>query len=510
MPKGKLYPLTCQPGIKRDGTQFASRFFINGQWCRFQRGLPRKMGGYKQLIGGLPNKPTGIFVVPKTPNFDVYIGDSSSLKYFTIDQFGNALTGLIDRTPVGFVANANNIWSFDQMYDTNTNQNIIIAHAAPNASFIGNNVSTPVYYGNVYDNAPFVPNGQMVSGGIAVFPPYLFMFGNTGQVIISNKNDPTTVFNEAFIASQKIVVGMPMRGGNSSPAGLLWSLDSLIRVTAVNTNAGLEFKFDTVTNQSSILSSRSVVEYDGLYFWAGIDRFLVYNGVVQEVPNQMNLNYFFYNNPMTGTGLNYPFRQNVWATKVPQFGEVWFHFPTGASTESDDVVIFNKRENSWYDTSIARGAGYFEQVFADPIWADSLPSGGTYAIWQHESGIDKNVGGILTAIDSFIQSGDVSWAAIDPAGGWTGVDRWVDLYRFEPDMLQTGNMTLTVNTKSYANSVVVSSNPYTFTPNTTKIDLREQGREMTLTFESNAIGGFYEINQILLTYRTGDARASGQ
>jgi len=92
--------------------------------------------------------------------------------------------------------------------------------------------------------------------------------------------------------------------------------------------------------------------------------------------------------------------------------------------------------------------------------------------------------------------------------GETGVDRWVDLYRFEPDLIQTGNMTLTVNTQDYARGPIVSSGPYTFTPTTTKIDLRVQGREMNLTFESNVVGGFYEINQCLVYYRTGDARAT--
>ena len=33
------------PGIKRDGTRFDGEFYPDGQWVRFQRGLPRKMGG---------------------------------------------------------------------------------------------------------------------------------------------------------------------------------------------------------------------------------------------------------------------------------------------------------------------------------------------------------------------------------------------------------------------------------------------------------------------------------
>lgn len=506
MPAGKIYPIVSQAGIKRDGTQFASRFYINGQWCRFQRGLARKMGGYKQVVGGLPNIPRGIYVYPaqNASNFYVLIGDYTSLNYQLMDQYGNAIGGLVNRTPATFVADANNLWQFDQMYVKALNSNVIIAHAAPNLSFIGNNEPTPIFYGPAYSNTPLIPTGQTASGGISVFPPYLFSFGNSGLVEISAANDPTTIINSAFVASQKIIAGMPTRGGNSSPAGLLWSLDAVIRVTTVTTATGLEFRFDTISNQSSILSSRSIVEYDGLYFWAGIDRFLLYNGIVQEVPNQMNLNYFFYNNGTTG--LNYAQRQKVWAMKVPQYGEIWWFYPSGTNTECDRAVIYNKRENSWYDTNISRGAGYFEQVFADPIWADNVA--GNSAIWQHESGVDQNIAGVLTPIDSYIQSGTVSWPAIDPMGGWSGTDRWLDIYRFEPDMLQNGNMTLTINTQDYARGPVVSSDPYTFNPNTTKIDLRVQGREMNLTIESNTVGGFYEINQCLIYYRTGDARAT--
>ena len=183
-------------------------------------------------------------------------------------------------------------------------------------------------------------------------------------------------------------------------------------------------------------------------------------------------------------------------------------FPSGSNTECSAAVIFNKRENTWYDTVISRGSGYFEQTFTDPIWADSTPTGGTYGIWQHESGIDQNINGTLTAIDSFIETGDISWVAIDPGGQWTGVNKWVELSSVEPDLLQTGDITFTVNTRAYARSPVVTSQVYGFTPTTQKVDLREQGREMTLRFESNVIGGFYEMNQTLFDIGIGDSRAS--
>ena len=55
----KLTILNAQPGIQKDGTQLDSRSWIDGQHCRFQRGKPRKMGGYQELIGTLNNVPRG-------------------------------------------------------------------------------------------------------------------------------------------------------------------------------------------------------------------------------------------------------------------------------------------------------------------------------------------------------------------------------------------------------------------------------------------------------------------
>lgn len=500
---GQLFPIASQPGIKRDGTSFAGRFYTDGQWCRFQRGLPRKMGGYKQILGGLTRPPRGLTVLPQSPNFQVYWGDSQSLQYQLMDSQGDAVGAIVDRTPIALAPSVDYQWTFDSLYVSTSSENRLVAHAATNLNAIDNINNTPVFYGNLQDNLPLTPTGFSVSGGIVSLHPYLFMFGNDGTIIISNENNPTTALNTVRVCSQKIVAGLQVRGGNSSPAGLFWSLDSLIRATFFPDSNGPNFRFDTVTDESSILSSKGIIEYDGLYFWAGVDRFLVYNGVVQEVPNQMNLNYFYKN-------LNYDQRQKVWATKVPEYGEIWWFYPTQGHTECNRAVIYNKRENSWYDTDITRGCGYFEQVFASPVWVDSTPDGGNhYRIWEHEpeNSYDQDIAGTLTAIQSYFETGDIAWVAVGPTASWTGVDRWIDLYRVEPDFLQTGNMTMIINGREYARSPVVASNPYTFTANTLKIDTREQRREMRLRFESNEVGGFYELGQTLLYFRVGDARA---
>lgn len=495
----KIYPLTMNPGIQRDGTQFRARNWVDGQWCRFQRSIPKKMGGYKRIADMLNAIPTGIFVTPIAPNFNVYIGDDDSLKYLPIDFFGNALGPQVDRTPVLFAGNPNNVWSFDQMFNTVSDADILIAHAAPNLSSIDSPVERPVYYGDVNSNAPLVETGITTSGGIVVLHPFLFIFGNNGDVKWTEANDPTTIMDSARVTSQKIVAGMASRGGNSSPAGLLWSLNSLIRVTNVGTTT-VEFKFDTITTAASILSSRSVVEYDGIYYWAAVDRFMYYNGVVQELPNNMSLNFFFNN-------LNYAQRQKVWGTKVTEFGEIWWFYPTGNNTECDRAVIYNIRENTWYDTAINRGYGYFDSTFGDPIWSGNTQNlGGNYDLWIHEIGVNEDIGNTQNAIESYIESGYLAWPWIGPNNQQTSLDKNIYFYRIEPDFNQVGEMSLLVKGRDYARGTNVISAPYNFNPTTTKIDLREQRREMQLRFTSNVEDGFYEMGTPLMVMRIGDMR----
>jgi len=493
----KIYSLTMQPGIKRDVTNFSSPYWIDGKWCRFYDGMPRKIDGYSQL-DIVANVPRGTYVVPISPNFNVYLGDSDNLKFLPIDQNGQPLGALVDRTPILFAGNAYNIWTFDTMFSTVDNESILIAHAAPNLFSIDSNVESPIYYGDSFGVAPLVETGLSVSGGIVVLHPYLFMYGNDGEIAWSMANDPTTIMDSARVTGRKVVAGFATRGGNTSPAGIFWSLDSVIRATQVGTS-DIEFSFDTVTSDSSILSSRGIVEYDGQYYWAGVDRFLVYNGIVQELPNQLNHNFFFEN-------LNYNQRQKVWATKETQWGEIWWFFPKGSSEECNHAVIYNVREQTWYDTPVNRGSGYFEQTFSYPIWTDTVNSGAGYPVWIHGIGFDQNVNGTLTAIDSYVESGNIAWCGTSPNGQNQEVDRWVYLYRFEPDLLQSGDMSLIVNGRKYARSSVESSSPYSFSDTTEKIDLREQRREMTLKLESNAVGGFYQLGRCLMVMRLGDER----
>ena len=358
-------------------------------------------------------------------------------------------------------------------------------------------------------------NNIAVSGGCVVLHPYLFVYGNNGLIQNSSAGDfanwVSADANANNVATGKIVKGLPIRGGSTSPSGLFWASDALIRVSFQPSSVGginYFWTYDLVSSQTSIMSSSSVIEYDGIYYWAGVDRFLMYGGQVQEIANNLNQNYFFDN-------VNMIQRQKVWATKVPRYGEIWWFYPKGDATECTDAIIYNVREKTWYDAGEAlgarRSAGVFSEVFPKPLWAgNEVNSAGTYTLWQHETGYDDINLTAVTAIESYFETN-----SIGTMGGLVGSQQqpgdnlWTRLERIEPDFVQTGTMSVVVTGEGYADDTTVDSDPYFFTPSTLKIDMREQRREMRLRFTSNEAGGTYQTGRILLSVTTGDTRGTG-
>ena len=358
-------------------------------------------------------------------------------------------------------------------------------------------------------------NNIAVSGGCVMLYPYLFVYGNNGLLQNNSAGDLTNWVgadsNQNNVAATKVVKGLPVRGGTTAPAGLFWTLDSLVRVVYNPTSVGtstIYWTYDIVTNQTSILSSQCVIEYDGLYYWCGVDRFLMYNGVVQEILNDMNMNYFFDN-------LNYGQRQKVWAAKIPRWGEIWWFYPRGNSVECNDAVIYNVRNKTWYDAGQSLGAqrssGTFSEVFRFPIWAGNEPNMlGAYTVWQHEVGVDQVYLSNVDAIESSFETNSLGWVNGGPGTKQIkGLNRWIRVERIEPDFVQAGDMSIVVTGKSYADDVNQESNPYIFNANTLKIDMREQRREMRLKFISNTVGGNYQMGNVLVSADVGDERGTG-
>ena len=557
----KVFALDTKSGIQRDGTDFDKNFYNDGKWVRFQRGRPRKIWGYREIVNDMIGPSRGIFVNPQNAFTNVFNGHSNGLQRVAINDIGIG-AGVVDFTLSDFTANENNLWQFDAFYDVTGGEQVLLAHPGQDLNEIDSTLNTPVLYGpingttltkigvftvaaslnssttvtvtstakigagqkvtgtgipaNTYvasitsttafvitnaatitgSSTLTIDNEISVSGGVVSLHPYVFVYGNDGLIKNCSAGDPedwvSADANETNAATGKIVQGLPVRGGSNAPSGLFWSLDSLIRVSYAPTNISVGgstvtqyWRYDIVTSQSSILSSQGIIEYDGIFYWCGVDRFMLYNGVVKEIPNDMNQNWFFDN-------LNYSQRQKVWATKVTRFGEVWWFYPRGNATECTDAVIYNVREGIWYDAGSAEGArrsaGYFSQVFHYPV----------NAAWDENKAGAIFSGSITTAGSSYT-NGTYSYY---PLTGGTGTGATATI-------VVSGNVvtSVTIQDKGYdytegnvLSAVIPGGAGFTWTVGTTvslvSLFQHEIGVDAVQNGEADAIESYIETNDL--------------
>ncbi len=512
-------PIVSQPGIKRDGTRFDSENYIDGRWCRFQRGKPKKMGGYQQVTDTVPEITRGINSFSEDNTQFLHLGHPNTLGQYRVSN--GTLSIFNDRTPAGFVTNVNNLWQFDVFADTQgTGNHLLVAHAAPNALDIDNSVGGNIFIDTLtaaailsitglntdpitgWNTGTFGP----VSGGIVVTGQYLFAYGSDGLIRQSAINDVSATPVEFNLGTQKIVKGFPLRGAGTGPAVLFWALDSLIRGT-FQAGVGPDFAWDIIARGITILSSQGIVEMDGIYYWPGVDRWLMFNGVVREVQNDMNQNFFFDN-------LNFTHRNKVFGFKIPRYGELWWCYPRGSATECTHAVIFNVREGYWYDTPLpdfdnvdqGRTAGIFADVYKRPFMVDNevTPNGRT--LWQHETAFDKIRTSEISAIQSFFETAEMS---LLDTGQST---KSISCSYLEPDFVQIGDMTVTMKGRANAKAPVTEVTPARTifeTPATSDeetVKFKDIKRLMSFRFESNVSGGNYELGKTYAHIEPADGR----
>jgi hypothetical protein len=501
-----IVPIRSMPGVQRDGTDFDKRAYADALWCRWQRGLPRKIGGYRAVTQQLAEIVYGMHSFSVNALQYVHLGSANELVQRRIDNSGIQV-GFNDRTPA-IAPSVDNIWQFDAIFDVNVADTVLLAHVAPNMD-IASDDAQPFWYGQLTANTLLTAIGATrdpLSGGGFVVGGYYVTFGSGGQIQWNQTaNNVTDTVDEDFITQQKIVRGLPVRGGGV-PAGLLWSLDSLI-IMALNAGGTPLWDFDTV-GEISILSSRGVIEYDGVYYWPGVDRWMSYNGVIREVPNTFNSNYFFDN-------LNFEQRQKVFALKVPRFGEIWWFFPKGVGqVECNHAVIYNVRENCWYDTAIpnlGRSDGVYAKVYNKPFMTGVEASGTGYTLWQHETGVNQ-VAATTEPIPSYFETAELSMisAEQDPR------DQSLSIQVIEPDFVQAGDLTLTVKGRANARAKQITHDPITITEQAALavgVDAENQiartkfaHRLMSFKFESNEPDGNFEMGHLVGHVEPADGR----
>lgn len=261
--------------------------------------------------------------------------------------------------------------------------------------------------------------------------------------------------------------------------------------------APFTFGLSEVSTNISIAGPNAAVAAGDNVFWMGKGEFYGYAGQVQQMDCRVK-DYVF-------SDINIAQIEKVAAGHNAAFSEIWWFYPSAASTENDRYVVYNYAQNVWYYGSLPRTAWIDRGVFPYPLAA--CPTG---CLFYHEFGLNDGSINPPIAINAFIES-----SAVDIAEG----DQFMFASRLLPDITfrkSTGTplATFTLKAKNFPGGALfgddataaVRSATVPIEQFTTQTFVRIRGRAMALRVESNQTETAWRLGVPRLDIRTDGRR----
>jgi len=136
------------------------------------------------------------------------------------------------------------------------------------------------------------------------------------------------------------------------------------------------FGLQELSDNISILSSRSVAVVNNTAYWFGHDKFYAYSGRVETLPCTLR-NHVFEN-------LNYSQASQIITGTNEGWNEIWWFYPTANSNVNDAYVIYNHLEKIWYYGTIERTA------WSDSSLRDFPQSVASTIMYDQERGVNAD------------------------------------------------------------------------------------------------------------------------
>jgi len=241
------------------------------------------------------------------------------------------------------------------------------------------------------------------------------------------------------------------------------------------------FGLQQLANNITIIGPNAAVATEDFVFWMGLDNFYVYAGQTAQLPCTVKDKVF--------SDINLSEFDKVYGAVNSEFGEVFWLYPSAASTENDRYVVYNYIDKIWYYGTIERTAWLDRGTRDFPIAAESG------YLYNHEFGYDDDG----QPMDSFIES-----AAMDIGDG----DHFTYIRRVIPDLTFTGSTaisspqaTFTLKARNFpgedfGNTAAGTTSRTAVSPveeYTNKLDLRVRGRSFAVRVESNALESKWKL-----------------
>ena len=241
------------------------------------------------------------------------------------------------------------------------------------------------------------------------------------------------------------------------------------------------FGLQQLANNITIIGPNAAVATEDFVFWMGLDNFYVYAGQTAQLPCTVKDKVF--------ADINLAEFDKVYGAVNSEFGEVFWLYPSAASSENDRYVVYNYIDKIWYYGTIERTAWLDRGTRDFPIAAQSG------YLYNHEFGYDDDG----QPMDSYIES-----AAIDIGDG----DHFAYIRRVIPDLTFTGSTnisspqaTFTIKARNFpgedfGNTAAGTTSRTSVSPVeefTNQLDLRIRGRSFALRVESNALESKWKL-----------------
>ena len=136
------------------------------------------------------------------------------------------------------------------------------------------------------------------------------------------------------------------------------------------------FGLQELSDNISILSSRSVSVVNNTAYWFGHDKFYAYSGRVETLPCTLR-NHVFEN-------LNYSQADQIVTGTNEGWNEIWWFYPTANSNVNDAYVVYNHLEKIWYYGTIERTA------WSDSSLREYPQSVASTIIYDQERGVNAD------------------------------------------------------------------------------------------------------------------------
>tara|TARA_R100001015_G_scaffold669_1_gene206 strand:+ start:6323 stop:7930 length:1608 start_codon:yes stop_codon:yes gene_type:complete len=225
------------------------------------------------------------------------------------------------------------------------------------------------------------------------------------------------------------------------------------------------FGISRISSNISAISPMGAVAVEDAVFWMGKNRFYVYQGRVQPIPCTVRDHVF--------NNLNEDAVEKIVAGVNSEFGEVFWFYPSGSSTENDKYVVYNYEQKIWYVGSFGRTAWTDKGVYEYPMASVET------LIYNHEKTNDDDG----SAMSSFIESSPMD---IGEGDNFTFVQRLIpDISFANSDTGATNQATFTLKGQRFPGTGFETSKAVTVDDSATQSYLRLRGRSFGLRVESS-------------------------